>query len=96
MRARANFTAALIHTTGSERGVREEIDMPLLSARPPELLRRPVNVGGSPSFEEWTLESLDEWTGLSPVALYRFTGHSHRDPNVRPDPASGRVLPWRT
>lgn len=95
MRAQANFTAALVHTSGPERGRREEVEMPLLAARPPERLRRPVNVDGSPSFEEWVLESLDEWSGVVPVALYRFTGHARRDPNVRPDLESGRVLPWR-
>lgn len=95
MRARENFTAALVHTSGPERGRREEIEMPLLAARPPELLRRPVNLAGSPFFEEWTLESLDEWTAASPVARYRFSGHVRRDPNVRPDPTSGRMLPWR-
>lgn len=89
------FTAALIHTSGADHGVREEVGMPLLAARPPEVLRRPVNVGGAPSFEEWALESLEEWEADSPVALYRFMGHTRRDPNVRPDLASGRVLPWR-
>ena len=95
MRARVTFIAALIHTTGPERGRREQVEMPLHAARPPELLRRPVNRNGSPSFEEWRLESLDEWTGVPPVALYRLAGHVHRDPNVRPDLDSGRVLPWR-
>ena len=95
MRARADFTAALVHTSGPERGTREQVRMPLLGARPPEVLRRPVNLAGSPSYEEWTLESLDEWIGETPVAIYRLTGHSRRDPNARPDLASGRVLPWR-
>ena len=95
MRARSTFTAVLIHGSGPERGVREEVVVPLLGVRPPELLRRPVNDNGMPAFEDWQLESLDEWTAAEPVALYRFLGHSRRDPNVRPDTDSGRVLPWR-
>ena len=95
MRAKIVFIAALIHTSGSDRGLREEVEMPLLAAQPPALLRRPVNVNGSPSFEEWRLDSLEEWSGVTPVARYRLSGHVRRDPNVRPDQESGGVLPWR-
>jgi hypothetical protein len=95
MRATSTFIAALIHTSGPDRGVREEIELRLFGAQPPESLRRPVNVDGAPSFEELSLESLDEWTAEAPVALYKLAGHSRRDPNIRPDATSGRMLPWR-
>lgn len=95
MSVRPIFRAALIHTSGSDVGLREEVDLPMVTIRPPESLRRPVNLGGIPSYEEWGLASLDEWHADPPVAMYKFVGHTRRDPRQPPDASSGRILPWR-
>jgi hypothetical protein len=95
MRSRDTYTAVLVHTSGTRRGTREHIEMPLVGPRPPEVLRRPGNTDGSPTFETWTLASLDLWGEVPRQAIYAFGGHTHRDPTVPPRYELGDVLPWK-
>ena len=92
MDARASFTAILAHTAGAMRGEREELEVPLRSDRPPDILRRPVNVQGSPSFEVWALASTEGWS--SGTATYTFNGYTRRDPLAQLRFDAGDLLPW--
>lgn len=70
--------------------------MPLVAARPPEVLRRPGNVDGSPTFEVWALASSDAWDETPRRAVYAFGGLTRRDPIRPPRYEQGDVLPWNS
>jgi hypothetical protein len=69
--------------------------MPLVGLRPPEVLRRPGNVDGSPTFEVWALASLEQWGDDPPQAVYAFGGYTRRDPTSPPRYELGDILPWK-